>query len=71
MNAHTEFITVMLTAQQIPADVAEAAAKLIHAKSDKLTLASEKSLTLLIDTFVAVYRQDAGRALQVLEEKLV
>lgn len=71
MNAHAEFITVMLRAQEIPADVAEQAAWLIHERADELTLASEKSLTLLVDAFVAVYRQDAGRALQVLEEKLV
>lgn len=71
MSADTEFITVMLVAQEIPAEIAEAAAKLIHTKSDELTLASEKSLTLLIDAFVAVYQQDADRALQVLEEKLV
>lgn len=71
MNAATEFITVMLTVQGIPADVAEAAAKLIHAKSDELTLSSEKSLTLLIDAFIAVYLQDPARALEVLEAKLV
>ena len=71
MNAATEFITVMLTVQDVPADVAEAAAKLIHAKSDELTLSSEKSLTLLIDAFIAVYLQDPARALEVLEAKLV
>lgn len=71
MNAHIEFITVMLVAQDIPDEIAQKAAKLIHEKSDELVLASEKSLTFLIDAFVAVYRQDSQKALTVLEEKLV
>lgn len=71
MNAHIEFITVMLIAQGLPEEIAQEAAKLIHEKSDELILASEKSLVLLIDAFVAVYRQDASRALQILEEKLI
>lgn len=71
MNAHIEFITVMLIAQDVPEAIAQKAAKLIHEKSDEMTLASEKSLVLLIDAFVAVYQQDSSRALAVLEEKLV
>lgn len=71
MNAHAEFITVMLRAQEIPADVAEQAAWLIHERADELVLASEKSLTLLVDAFVAVYRDNPQAALGVLEAKLI
>lgn len=71
MNAHTEFITVMLKVQGVPEDVAWQAAKLMHEKCDELTLTSEKSLTLLIDAFVVVYQDNPQRALQILEEKLI
>lgn len=71
MSITEQAIRLKLENKGIPADVAEQAAELIHEKSDELVLASEKSLTFLIDAFVAVYRQDSQRALTVLEEKLV
>ncbi len=71
LNAATEFILAMLLAQNVDEEMAKEAAELMHAKCDELTLSSEKSLTMLIDAFMVVYRDNPSRALQILEEKLI